>query len=287
MDALKREGWRLKLPDSPVTLDDRRLLEYRHPTESWMLALATAVIALVGVSLLIRESDVLIGVAIVYFSMMITSMQAKTFYRLQGAEVTSTQFPAIFEIAEKLRQRFGAPPTRIFVLRKQSFKAEAFGFKAPYVIVLPAVLIDSLELEELRYVLGQAFGHICFGHTRVALLMGGEESALPAVLSWFAWIRDLIFAGYWRAATTSGDRAGILACQSVVKAVRAQVKLSVGSKQIDEVRIEDFVEQAFKLSQSFARVQAALIRWRTPIPPLIPRLESMIAWAGFPPLERD
>jgi len=115
--------------------------------------------------------------------------------------------------------------------------------------------------------------------------LGGEESALPAVLSWFAWARDLIFAGYWRAATTSADRAGILACQGVVKAIRAQVKISVGSKQINEVRAEDFVEQAFKVSQSFARVQATLIRWQSPIPPLIPRLENMIAWAGFPPLE--
>jgi Zn-dependent protease with chaperone function len=287
VDALRREGWRLKLPDSPLTLEDSRLLEYRHPAEPWMLALATTIIALLAIRLLFRETEVLIGIAVVYFSMLVTSMQAKTFYRLQGAEVTSTQFPAIFKIAEDLRQRFGAPSTRIFVLRMQSFKAEAFGFKAPYVIALPAVLIDSLEAEELRYVLGQALGHICFGHTRVALLMGGEESALPAVLSWFAWIRDLIFAGYWRAATTSGDRAGILACQSVVKAIRTQVKISVGSNQVNDVRTEDFVEQAFKVSQSFARFQAMLIRWRTPIPPLIPRLENMIAWAGLPPLERD
>jgi hypothetical protein len=159
------------------------------------------------------------------------------------------------------------------------------GLKAPYVIVLPSVLIDAIELEELRYVLGQAFGHICFGHTQVAFLMGGEESALPAVLSWVAWVRDLIFAGYWRAATTSGDRAGILACESVAKALRAHVKISVGTNQVDFVRTEDFIEQAFKVTQSLTRVQAMLVRWRSPVPPLIPRLENMVAWAGLPPMQ--
>jgi hypothetical protein len=45
---------------------------------------------------------------------------------------------------------------------------------APYVIILPSALIDIIDLEELRYVLGQALGHICFGHTRMAVLIGGE-----------------------------------------------------------------------------------------------------------------
>lgn len=285
-ELCERNGWRLKLPDSPLVLEDSRLLEYRHPAERRMLALTIAAIAILLVSLLYREKEILLAVVAVYLSMLITSMQAKTYYRMQGAEVTATQFPAIFEIAEELRQRFQAPPTRIFVLRKLSFKAEAFGLIAPYVIVLPAVLIDGMELEELRYMLGQALGHICYGHTRVAVLMGGEESALPAALSWIAWIRDLIFAGYWRAATTSGDRAGILACKGVANAIRAQVKISVGTNQLNDVRAEDLIEQAFKVSQGLTRLQALLVRWRSTVPPLIPRLENMVAWAGLPPMQK-
>ena len=278
----QRDGWQLKLPDSPLELDDKRLLSYRYPTEHRMLALAVTAVAALAVSLVFREEEILVAVALVYFSMLMTTMQAKTYFRMQGAEVTSTQFAAIYAIVEELRQRFDAPPTRIFVLRKQSFKAEALGLTAPYVIVLPSILIDALELEELRYVIGQALGHICFGHTRVAFLLGGEESALPAVLSWIAWVRDLIFAGYWRAATLSADRAGVLACKGVGKALRAQIKISVGTNQLNDVRTDDMIEQAFKISQSITRLQATLIRWRTPVPPLIPRLESMVEWAGLP-----
>lgn len=278
----KRTGWKLKLPDSPLQLDDERFLLYRYQTEHRMLALAVGAIVVLVLGMMFRERDILVAAAILYLSMLITTTQAKTYFRMQGAEVTPTQFPAIYAIAEEVRQRFNAPPTRIFVLRKNSYKAEALGLSAPYVIVLPSVLIDALELEELRYVVGQALGHICFGHTRVAFLLGGEESALPAVLSWVAWIRDLIFAGYWRAASVSGDRAGILACKSVGKALRAQVKISVGTNQLNDVTTADMIEQAFKVSQSITRLQATLIRWRTPVPPLIPRLESMVAWAGLP-----
>jgi Zn-dependent protease with chaperone function len=161
------------------------------------------------------------------------------------------------------------------------------GLMAPYVIVLPSVLIDAIESEELRYVLGQALGHICFGHTRMTLLVGGEESALPAVLSWIASLRDVIFAGYWRAGIMTGDRIGILACGDIRKAIRTQIKISVGTNQFSNVQADDLLEQAFKVRQGITRLQAMLIRWRSPIPPLISRLEAMVAWAGLPSNEND
>jgi Zn-dependent protease with chaperone function len=279
----KRLGWRPKTPASPAILEDSRLLEYRHPAEMRMLLLALSAIAiLVAAAAWFRDDNTLLAGAAIYLSMLLTATQSVTYNRLQGAEVTSTQFPAIYQIVEELRRRFHAPPTRVFVQRKLSFKAEAMGLTAPYVIVLPSVLIDAIEPEELRYVLGQALGHICFGHTRSTLLVGGEESALPAVLSWIASVRDLIFAGYWRAGIMSGDRAGILACGGISKAIRAQVKISVGTNQFPDVRAEDLIEQAFKVSQGVTRFQAMLIRWRSSTPPLISRLEAMVAWAGLP-----
>ena len=84
----------------------------------------------------------------------------------------------------------------------------------------------------------------------------------------------------------SSDRAGILACGNVGKAIRAQVKISVGTNQLNDVRAEDLIEQAFKVSQGLSCWQATLIRWRSPVPPLIPRLEAMIEWAGLPSTQK-
>ncbi|MBV8356851.1 MAG: M48 family metalloprotease [Deltaproteobacteria bacterium] len=280
---VEQNGWRLRLPKSPLQFEDARLLEYRHPAEHTMLVLALVAIAfLVALAVRFREKDILLAGGAIYLSMLISSLQSITYNRLEGAEVTPTQFPAIYRMVEELRQRFHAPPTRVFVLRKLSFKAEAMGLIPPYVIVLPSILLDAIDLEDLRYVLGQALGHICFGHTRTTLLVGGEQSELPVFLSSVAWLRDLVFAGYWRAGVMTGDRAGIVACGSVSKAIRTQVKISIGTKQLPDVRAEDLIEQAFKLNRGLSRIQAPLIRWRSPIPPLIPRLEAMVAWAGLP-----
>lgn len=284
----KRAGWRPEAPASPPVLKDSRLLEYRHPAELPMLAVAIAAIAiLVVLAVWRRDNDALLAGAAVYLSMLITSVQSVTYNRLQGAEVTATQFPVIYQMMEELRKRFHAPATLVFVQRKLSFTTEAMGLMAPYVIVLPSVLIDAIETEELRYVLGQALGHICFGHTRMTLLVGGEESALPAVLSWIASLRDVIFAGYWRAGVMTGDRAGILACGDIRKAMRTQIKISVGTNQFSDVQADDLIEQAFKVKQGITRLQAMVIRWRSPIPPLISRLEAMVAWAGLPSNEND
>jgi Zn-dependent protease with chaperone function len=285
--ALSHHAYQERFPDSPLPLQDSRLLDYRHPTERWMLLLALLVVAVLIISgVWFGERDILLAVGAVYISMLFTALQAKTNYRLQGAEVTATQFPAIHNIVEELRARFHAPPTRVFVVRKLSLEAETFGLSAPYVIVLTSALLDSMEPDELRYALGRAFGHICFGHTRIALLMGGEESTLPAVLSWVAWLRDLIFAGYWRAETLSGDRAGILACRSITAAFSAQLKISVGTNQAREIRIEDMLDQAVKLRRTTSRIQAMFIRSQNTAPPLIPRLEAMLLWAGRPPKAR-
>jgi hypothetical protein len=75
----------------------------------------------------------------------------------------------------------------------------------------------------------------------------------------------------------------VVACGEVTKALRAQVRISVGTNQLGDVRGEDLIEQAFKVSQGINRLQAMLISWQSRIPPLIPRLEAMISWAGLPP----
>jgi hypothetical protein len=282
-DRSAREGWRLKLPETRPLLSDERLLEYRHPAEHRMLALALGLLAfLLAAAVWCKERDLLLALGTIYLSMLVLSVQSATLNTLEGAEVTPTQFPDIYQMLQQLRERFHAPPTRVFVLRKLSSVSEPLGIRAPYVIVLPHALIDALEPEELVYELGKALGHICFGHTRMALLLGGEGSQLPAALAWIAWIRDLIFAGYCRARVLSGDRAGVLACGGVESAIRARVKLSVGSNQSSEVRADDLVEQAFKLAQGVSLVQATMIRWQSSTPPFIYRLQAMVEWAGLP-----
>jgi Zn-dependent protease with chaperone function len=281
----ERAGWGLKLPATPLRLDDARLLEYRHTSERPMLwlSLLTLAMLLVGAAML-KHKAILLGVVGIWLTMIVTSLQAVTYNLLRGAEVTSTQFPEIYQIVQELRQRFEAPPTRVFVVRRLSVEAETIGFRAPYTIVLPSALLDSLESDQLRYVLGRALGQIRFGHTRMAILLGGDESTLPALLSWLIRVRDLVFAGYRRAQVLSADRAGILA-SGVRVAIETQIKLLVGNSQMREVRADDLIHQAYQLTGVLSRLQAGLIMLESVRPPLIYRLKAMVEWAGWPPRE--
>jgi Zn-dependent protease with chaperone function len=283
----ERAGWRLKLPASPLRLDDALLLEYRHPTELPMLVVSLVVFAvlLLGVAVL-KHKTIVLGVVGVWLALIVTSLQAVTYNMLRGVEVTPTQFPAIFQIVQELRQRFQAPQTRVFVIRGFGVRAEVLGFRAPYAIVLPSLLLDSLEPDQLRFVVGRALGQIRFGHTRMDILLGGDESTLPVLFSWVARARNLVFAGYRRAQVLSADRAGILATDVGV-AIETQIKLSVGNSQVREVRGDDLIDQAYQLTCGLSRLQAGLITLQSATPPLIYRLEAMVEWAGRPPPERS
>jgi Zn-dependent protease with chaperone function len=280
---IERAGLHLKLPATPLCLDDGRLLEYRHPTEKPMLWVSLITLAVLLTMLIVFDKrEVLFAIVGIWLSMILTSLQAVHYNALRGAEVTSSQFPAIYQIIEELRHRFQMPPTRVFVFRKGSTEAEILGLGPPYVIALPSLLLDSLQGDELRYVLGRAMGQIRFGHTRLAILLGGDESTLPAVLSWVARIRDLIFAGYRRAQLLSADRIGILASGSVATAFEVQTKLAVGNLQLQEVHMEDLVAQAHHLAHGTNRLSSRLLILQGTTPPLIYRLKAMVEWAGLP-----
>jgi len=235
-----------------------------------MLLLALGSLAILVAAVRFKEWDALLASGAIYLSMLLSSLQAATLNILKGAEVTPTQFADVYQMVQDIRKRFHAPPTRVFVLREPSFVVRPLGIVAPYVIVIPQVLMDTLKPEELVCEIGQALGHICFGHTRMALLLGGEGSQLPSALAWVARIRDVIFAGYWRARVLSGDRAGVLAC-GIENALRARIKISIGSEQSLQVRADDLIEQAYKLTQGTSMVAATLIRWQSSTPPFIYR----------------
>jgi len=230
-----------------------------------------------------EKHDVLLGLAALWGTMIVTSLQAGTYNRLHGAEVTETQFPGIHRDVQDLRRRFGAPPVRVFIVRQTTPEARSFGFRAPFVILLHSGLIDSLSPEELRCVIAQRLAAVVFDHTRVAILLGGDEATLPPVLAWIAWARDLIFAWYRRTEIWSVDRAAVLANSNVRTALRTQLKIAVGTRQFPLLREEALIEQIRKISQRKKYLQTLLIFLQSSTPPLLIRLGEMVRWAGLPP----
>ncbi|MFV2175353.1 M48 family metallopeptidase [Actinomadura sp. LOL_016] len=135
----------------------------------------------------------------------------------------------------------------VFVKQDPTPNAMALGSAHPF-IVINTGLIDLLDEEELRFVVGHEVGHILSGHavyqTMMQILIG-----LGSRLAWLplgnVGIAAIIIGlrEWFRKAELSSDRAGLLAGQDLDAAKRVNMKLAGGTK-LSEMSAEAFLEQA-------------------------------------------
>lgn len=139
--------------------------------------------------------------------------------------------PRIVESVTLCRQRLGIEQSvEVFVLRDPQLNAFCYGEERGRVlVVLTSALIEAMDEEELRFVIGHELGHHMFGHFEipVALLldgrMGGDARNTLRLFSW------------QRYAEISADRAGLLCAGSFQPVATAFFKIASGlsSKHIN------------------------------------------------------
>jgi hypothetical protein len=108
-------------------------------------------------------------------------------------------------------------------------------------------MLDLLDDDELRFVLGHELGHVLSGHALYTTMLM-QLLRVSNALSWLPigafGLRAVIAALYeWsRKAELSSDRAGLLATQDPAAALRCHMKLASGGK-LDDLDIAAFRAQ--------------------------------------------
>ncbi|WP_242895316.1 M48 family metallopeptidase [Actinomadura litoris] len=135
----------------------------------------------------------------------------------------------------------------LYVKQDPTPNAMAIGSDHPF-IVLNTGLIDLLDEEELRFVIGHEVGHILSGHAvyqtmmQILLQLGSRLAWLPlgniGIAAIIIGLRE-----WFRKAELSSDRAGLLAGQDLDAAKRTMMKLAGGTR-LGEMSSEAFLEQA-------------------------------------------
>jgi Zn-dependent protease with chaperone function len=169
--------------------------------------------------------------------------------RLASAVRTSdTQFRMLHDMGRDSAYILDLPRIpEIYVQQDPQVQAMAIGFDDPFIVVTTG-LLDLLDEEELRFVVGHETAHILSGHAvyRTMLLI------LTRLATRVAWIPlgyiglRAIVAGleeWFRKSELSADRGGLLCGQDSDAALRALMKLAGGSR-LHEMNIESFLEQA-------------------------------------------
>ena len=120
----------------------------------------------------------------------------------------------------------------LFISQDPSVNAMALGTDKPFLVITTG-LLDLMDEEETRFVIGHELGHVLSGHAvyRTMLLWLIQ---LAARIAWLPigviGLRAIIWGleEWFRKSELSCDRAGLLACQDVDAAKRALMKLAGG-----------------------------------------------------------
>src|SRR5258708_23662557 len=135
----------------------------------------------------------------------------------------------------------------LFITQDPRVNAMALGTDKPFIVITTG-MVDLMDPEEIRWVIGHELGHVLSGHSvyrTMLFYLVGLASRLALVP--FAWIGlKAVILGleeWFRKSELSCDPAGLLAGQDVPAARRALMKLA-GGPQLAELSHDAFVEQA-------------------------------------------
>jgi Zn-dependent protease with chaperone function len=169
-------------------------------------------------------------------------------YLSSSIRVGPKQYPRLDAIRNECAEILDVNPVpELYVTRNPRQNAMAIGLDEPFIVVTTG-LVEALDTEGLRFVIGHEVGHVLSGHAvyRTMLL---RLTRLLLSVSWLPvgyWgLRAVIAAlrEWYRKAELSADRAGLLCVQDPRAALQAQIMMA-GAVDPSEVDTETFLAQA-------------------------------------------
>ncbi|MFH8383251.1 M48 family metallopeptidase [Kitasatospora sp. NPDC018058] len=165
-----------------------------------------------------------------------------------AVKTSERQFPELYDMVRDAAYALDLEQVPdLYVTQDPTVNAYTIGIDTP-IIVITSGLVELLDEEELRSVIGHEVGHAMSGHavyrtmlmiltniaTRIAWVPLGNLAIMALVTALKEWFRK---------AELSSDRAGLLAGQDLQASMRALMKLA-GGHNLAEMNVDAFLEQA-------------------------------------------
>lgn len=143
--------------------------------------------------------------------------------------VTETTEPIIHGAVVDASRMLGTEVPTIFISPDKQVNAYARGVLSP-VLVLNQGLVDRMDPNELRFVIGHELGHISLYHFTIRTLLDGSVVRVPLILYLPIMVFKVLFlrGRLSRSMEYSADRAGLLVSGDLNKAVSTMIKLGTG-----------------------------------------------------------
>ncbi|KXP13835.1 M48 family metallopeptidase [Tsukamurella pseudospumae] len=181
-------------------------------------------------------------------SSLLRERQHRLLFLASGVRVDDRQFPHLNDLLADCVRVLDAPSTpELYVVQDPTVNAMTIGMDRPF-IVINTGLLELLDEEEQRFVVGHELGHAMSGHA-VYRTMLMHLLRLAGSFGWVpigGWALRAIVAAlmeWQRKSELSGDRAGLLCVQDPDVAMRVHMKTAGGTK-ISEMDTQRFLAQA-------------------------------------------
>lgn len=216
-------------------IGNRTLLGYRHGLEYPVLM---GTLGAGGVILLISGVFSIGTLAAVFLLLLVINYfrNRSVFARyIRASErVEEENFPQLKRLFDECLEYVDAPAdTECYILPAEILNAFALGFRKPYKIVLASPLLQYFDRDELKSIIGHELGHIRYGHTFWALITGVFENQSYGAFGIGVLVRFL-FLFHSRICEYTADRAGLVACGNLNKAISAELKLHLTPGEVQK-----------------------------------------------------
>jgi len=248
--------------------------DYRYPSEQTILF---GTVFLILIVLLLAAGTTLCVLPLFFLITLILSYATSQSHHraliAQAKRVTSESLPPLAKIVQECSHKLQPGPIQLFVVQSRTLNAYTFGLENPKVIVLYSSLFQVMDADELRFIIGHEMGHAALGHTWLNTLLGGMAGVPPSLGA--AVLFTLAFRLWNRVCEYSADRAGLLACGRLDKAISALVKLV--DAHIDTL---EEMKEALEILERQDDTLEGMLAESTATHPLIGnRIEKLREWA--------
>jgi Zn-dependent protease with chaperone function len=219
---------------SRVRLPDISSRAYEHPADRSALV---ALRKLTGFDVILRN---LAG--------LFSDRALRLMFLGSSVRASEQQFPGLYQMLLDGAYVLDLPRVpELYIWQNPEVNAMALGTDKPFIVITTG-LIDLMDEEETRFVIGHELGHVLSGHsvyrTMLFLLIGLAARLALVPIAWIG-LKAVIWGleEWFRKSELSCDRAGLLAGQDVPAARRALMKMA-GGPQLAELSADAFLEQA-------------------------------------------
>jgi Zn-dependent protease with chaperone function len=252
-----------------------RVTSYRYPYEQLILSgtvLLVLILGLIagGLSHCLVPLFVL-GLIVLAYSM--NSSRQRALLK-EGVLVSPQRTPRLAALAHDCQARLRPGEVQLIIAPSRQLNAYTFGLSSPEVIVVYSAMLDVMDEDELRFVIGHEMGHVALGHSWLNTLLGGMAGVPVSIGS--ALLLTLAFRSWNRACEYSADRAGLLACAKPQKAISALVKLVAGNIG-SPAELQQALQMIERQDDSFGSILSETLSTH---PMIIKRIEQIRAYAA-------